>query len=107
MLYWPMANPRGSFVDYFAMIALGMFCSQAVGHFISIVVDPKKSILVAVVIVMVICFLSGCDPTLESFNSVMLIVSDLSYARWQQEALWMKEINAFFALVFVNRAKQL
>ena len=99
-----MANPRGKFRFYYVMTAFGMFCSQGVGHLVSIIVDPKKSILVSVVVAIVFCFLCGFNPTLDSFNSVMLVVSDMSYARWQEESLWMKEINAW-PEVFDTRKK--
>ena len=92
MFYWPMAMPRGSFAVYFTMISLGMFCAQGLGHLISVIVDPSKSILVSVVIVMIMNFLCGFEPTLASFNDIMRFVADLSFARWQQEAIWTEEV---------------
>ena len=63
--------PRASFVHYYVVLALGMFVVQGIGHVISVGVDPNKSILLSVVLVLIQNFLNGFQRTLTSMTGVV------------------------------------
>eukprot|EP01083_Nonionella_stella_P031882 87225_1 len=95
LLYWPMAKPRGDLMTYALLLVLTMFCVQGLGQLISVLVEPNKAILFAVVLVIITNFFNGFEPTLNSMTGFPQIASNVAYSRWIQEAFWMKEINSF------------
>merc|ERR1712228_480190 len=96
-IWWINAMPQASFYHYYLILTLGMFVVQGIGHSISVAIDPNKAVLVAVVITLIWNFLNGFQPTLTSLNGSILgkIITSTCYSRWQQEALFMKEIGAW------------
>merc|ERR1712176_1186551 len=96
-VWWINAMPQASFFDYYFILTLGMFIVQGIGHAVSVAIDPNKAVLVAVVITLIWNFLNGFQPTLVSLNSSFLgkFITTTCYSRWQQEALFGKELDAW------------
>ena len=70
-LWYPMAMPRAAFGHYYAVLVLGMLVVQGIGHVISVGVDPNKSILLSVVLVLIQNFTNGFQPTLTSMTGTV------------------------------------
>ena len=96
LLFWPMAMPRATVFSYYVIIVLGMYNAQSIGHLVSIAVDSGKSSLVSIVTVLTLCLLNGFNPTIITMESspITKALSIISYARWQQQALWDIEMQA-------------
>eukprot|EP01083_Nonionella_stella_P081589 224805_1 len=95
MFYWPMSKPRGKLMVYFEIFVLGMFCVQGVAQLMSVLVDPNKSTLAAVVVVLVTNFFNGFEPTLTNLSGFGEVIATCAYSRWQHEALWNEEMNSW------------
>ena len=85
----------GPLLAYYELLVLGMFCVQGLGNLISIIVDPNKALLVSVVLVLIMNFFNGFAPSLNGLSGAGKFVTNIAYSRWQQEALWMKELNSW------------
>ena len=94
---WPVCFPRGDVFEWFLILSIGMFVTQGFAQMISVAVDRNKAPLILVVAMLVICFMNGLNPTIASMyeNKITAIIIDLSYARWQFEALWNKELDSW------------
>ena len=94
---WPVCFPRGNVLDWFFILSIGMFVSQGFAHMISVAVDKTKAPLINVVAMLIICFMNGLNPTLKAMsdNNITKFIIDSSYARWQFEALWNKELESW------------
>eukprot|EP01084_Bolivina_argentea_P060635 110765_1 len=97
LTWYPMAMPHAKYIDYYSWLTIGMFVVQGIGHAISVAVDSNKSVLTSVVIVMIFNFLNGFQPTLISLHQTVFgkLGTSLCYSRWQQEALFGKEMGSW------------
>ena len=74
---------------------LSSWATTGLGILISIVFEPKHSLLVAVLLSLVLGgFLSGFSPFLSSYSDAVLWIPGLSWNRWAFEYLSLQECRA-------------
>lgn len=94
-IFYPMVSPRTPFSEFYGLVLLLIFNTQAIAQLVSIVMDLTKAQLAAPVITLLMCLLNGFNPelTILKDNFLTYIAANLSFARWFHEALYITEIN--------------
>jgi hypothetical protein len=93
-MFYSFSNPRGAFVDYLVLLLAAQWALSGVGHVISVVLDPAKAQLAAVVVTLVLNGLSGFSP-LKSELGQFGVVCYGSYGFWLTEALFLIEAEHY------------
>lgn len=94
ILFYFIAMPRASFGLYYAVLLVNQFALTGLGMLISVLLDPKKSQLAAVVMTLVFNAASGFSPTMSELSHFSF-VTWFSYARWLIEALFIMETDQY------------
>jgi hypothetical protein len=89
-MFYSFSNPRGSFAHYLTLLVAAQWALSGIGYVISVVLDPAKAQLAAVVVALVLNGISGFSPTRSELSHFGL-VCDVSYGFWLMEALFIIE----------------
>jgi len=89
------------------VLVIAQFVIQGSGQLISVLFDPSKMQLAAVVVALVVNMLGGFNPNLPTLYQMMWgtgeVMSALSYPRWLMEALFIVEFEQFPPIYNVTR----
>ncbi len=77
-----------SFGQYYLVLVGGYWVSQSYGHLVSTVVSPQSKQLIGSVTVLILCFLSGSNPTLSELGGMRVVADLFSFTRYQVEMLY-------------------
>ncbi len=82
-----MSDTGLRFAQYYPVLCAGYFVSQSYGQMLSTLVSPQSKQLIGSVTVLILCFLSGQNPTLPELGSFRIVADILSFTRYQCEML--------------------
>ena len=90
------------------VISVSMFVVQSLAQLIAVSVDKSKAPLIVVVVILIMCFFNGMSPTCKSMHESWFtgLLIDTSFARWQFEALWINEVQAWPRVFNTQRIAQ-
>ena len=86
--------PRASFREYYSVFLVTYFATYGLGYCLSLSLPPASSQLATSGVLLVMAIVGGSNPTLctlRGYGSFMVVIYNLSFARWTMEALF--EIN--------------
>jgi hypothetical protein len=90
-----MSDSRIPFAEFYSVLVAGYFVSQSYGQVLSVLVSPASKQLVGASTVLILCFLSGQNPTLKDLGSFRVVADILSFTRYQCEMLVFFQTRAF------------
>lgn len=93
-MFISFSNPRGSFRDYFILMAAAQWLLSGLGQAISIVVEPAKAQLASVVLTLILNGMSGFSPSRAELGAFGLLCLG-SYSFWLMEALFVIEMKHY------------
>jgi hypothetical protein len=93
-MFYSFSNLRGAFRDYFTLLVAAQWALSGISHVISVVFDPAKAQLAAVVVTLILNAISGYSPRITELG-YFGPVCNLSYGFWLMEALFIIEATHY------------
>jgi len=100
LVYYPLAQPQGSYMQWYGILLSMQFAASAWGYLVSMCVPEKLSYLAAVVCMLAQMMFSGSNPTLPMIAETMnyaVWLPNLVFLRWAAEALYITEVEPAIA----------